>query len=96
MHTVRIPFTFSVVETEILRLGNCILTAVSRRILQSRSSETHNVTFDMTRSLDPFRFVLIAVSGWMNQQQLGADQLPVGREPSSSRATRRKAITLQR
>jgi hypothetical protein len=24
----------------------------------------------MTRSLDPFRFVLIAVSGWMNQQQL--------------------------
>jgi len=30
----------------------------------------HNVTFDMTTSLDPFRFVLIAVSGWMNQQQL--------------------------
>jgi hypothetical protein len=30
----------------------------------------HNVTFDMTRSLDPCRFVLIAVSGWMNQQQL--------------------------
>jgi hypothetical protein len=29
----------------------------------------HNVTFHMTRSLDPFRFVLIAVSGWMNQQQ---------------------------
>jgi hypothetical protein len=26
--------------------------------------------FHMTRSLDPFRFVLIAVSGWMNQQQL--------------------------
>ena len=25
---------------------------------------------DMTRSLDPFQFVLIAVSGWMNQQQL--------------------------
>src|SRR6516162_10100455 len=24
----------------------------------------------MTRSLDPFRFVLIAVSGWMSQQQL--------------------------
>ena len=24
----------------------------------------------MTRSLDPFRFLLIAVSGWMNQQQL--------------------------
>ena len=26
--------------------------------------------FDMTKSLDPFRFMLIAVSGWMNQQQL--------------------------
>ena len=24
----------------------------------------------MTRSLDPFRFLLMAVSGWMNQQQL--------------------------
>jgi hypothetical protein len=24
----------------------------------------------MTKSLDPFRFLLIAVSGWMNQQQL--------------------------
>jgi hypothetical protein len=24
----------------------------------------------MTKSLDPFRFVLIAVCGWMNQQQL--------------------------
>jgi hypothetical protein len=23
----------------------------------------------MTKSLDPFRFPLIAVSGWMNQQQ---------------------------
>jgi hypothetical protein len=23
----------------------------------------------MTKSLDPFRFLLIAVSGWMNQQQ---------------------------
>jgi hypothetical protein len=29
-----------------------------------------NVTFDMTKSLDPFWFLLIAVSGWMNQQQL--------------------------
>ena len=27
------------------------------------------VTFLMTKSLDPFRFLLIAVSGWMNQQQ---------------------------
>jgi hypothetical protein len=25
----------------------------------------HNVTSDMTTSLDPFLFVLIAVSGWM-------------------------------
>jgi hypothetical protein len=24
----------------------------------------------MTKSLDPFRFLLIAVSGWRNQQQL--------------------------
>jgi hypothetical protein len=24
----------------------------------------------MTRSLNPFQFVLVAVSGWMNQQQL--------------------------
>jgi hypothetical protein len=29
-----------------------------------------NVTFLMTKSLDPFRFLLIALSGWMNQQQL--------------------------
>ena len=28
-----------------------------------------NVTFLMTKSLDPFRFLLIAVSGLMNQQQ---------------------------
>ena len=28
-----------------------------------------NVTFLMTKSLDPFRFLLIAVAGWMNQQQ---------------------------
>ena len=26
----------------------------------------------MTKSLDPFRFVLIAVAGWMNQEQLRA------------------------
>ena len=37
---------------------------------RSRGAAGHNVTFDMTRSLDPFRFVLIAVSGWMNHQQL--------------------------
>ena len=29
-----------------------------------------NVTFLVTKSLDPFRFLLITVSGWMNQQQL--------------------------
>ena len=37
---------------------------------RGRDANGHNVTIDMTRSLDPFRFVLIAVSGWMNQQQL--------------------------
>jgi hypothetical protein len=36
----------------------------------------HNVTFHMTRSLDPFRFVPIAVSGWMNGQQL--ELIPCG------------------
>ena len=29
-----------------------------------------NVTFLMRKSRDPFRFLLIALSGWMNQQQL--------------------------
>jgi hypothetical protein len=29
-----------------------------------------NVTVLMTKSLDPFRFLLMAMSGWMNQQQL--------------------------
>ena len=29
-----------------------------------------NVTVLMTKSLDPFRFLLIALSGWMNQQEL--------------------------
>jgi hypothetical protein len=37
---------------------------------RDRGAAGHNVTFDMTRSLDPIRFVLVAVSGWMNQQQL--------------------------
>jgi hypothetical protein len=37
---------------------------------RGRGAAGHNVTFDMTRSLDPFRFVLIALSGWMNQQHL--------------------------
>jgi hypothetical protein len=37
---------------------------------RSRGAAHHNVTFDMTTSLEPFWFVLIALSGWMNQQQL--------------------------
>lgn len=56
----------------------------------------HNVTFDMTRSLDPFRFVLIAVSGWMNQQQL--ELIDYLREENRvlPRTVGQKAITLQR
>ena len=50
----------------------------------------------MTRSLDSFRFVLIAVSGWMNQQQL--ELINYLRE--ENRVLReqlgRKAITVQR
>ena len=40
--------------------------------ITDRTAEQYrdNVTFLMTKSLDPFRFLLIAVSGWMNQQQL--------------------------
>ena len=37
---------------------------------RGRGAAGHNVTCDITKSLDPFRFVLIAVSGWMNRQQL--------------------------
>jgi hypothetical protein len=37
---------------------------------RGRGANGHNVTVDMTTSLDPFRFVLIAVSGWVNRQQL--------------------------
>jgi hypothetical protein len=33
----------------------------------------------MSRALDPFRFVLIAVAGWMNQHQLQIHRLPAGR-----------------
>src|SRR5215475_3755107 len=33
-------------------------------------SASDNLTLLMTKSLDPFRFLLIALSGWMNQQQL--------------------------
>ena len=32
--------------------------------------DSDNVTSAMTRLLDPFRFVLIALSGWMNGHQL--------------------------
>jgi len=63
---------------------------------RGRGANGHNVTFDMTRSLDPFRFVLIAVSGWMNQQQL--ELINYLRE--ENRVLReqlgRKAITVQR
>jgi len=31
-----------------------------------------NEPYDMSSVLDPFRFVLVAVAGWMNQQQLHA------------------------
>ena len=37
----------------------------------------NNVTFLITISLDPFRFLLIAVSGWINQQQLELIDLSV-------------------
>ena len=35
----------------------------------------------MPRVLDPFRFVLIAISGWMNQHQLADHRLPSRGEP---------------
>ena len=48
----------------------CIdLQGISDRAVHCRRSGD-NVTFLMTKSLDPFRFLLITVSGWMNQQQL--------------------------
>jgi putative transposase len=34
------------------------------------AGDRDNVNFPMTKSLDPFRFLLMAVCGWMNQQQL--------------------------
>ena len=36
-------------------------------ILRSDSGHDEN---EMTRALDPFRFMLVAVAGWMNQRQL--------------------------
>src|SRR5688572_26903339 len=42
----------------------------------------------MLRVLDPFRFVLIAVAGWMNQRQLQIIDYPSRGEPGSTRATR--------
>jgi hypothetical protein len=36
-------------------------------ILRADSGYNEN---EMTRALDPFRFVLVAVAGWMNQRQL--------------------------
>jgi hypothetical protein len=42
----------------------------------------------MLRVLDPFRFVLIAVAGWMNQREYQMiDYLQRG-EPGSARAAR--------
>jgi hypothetical protein len=51
----------------------------------------HNVTFDMTTSLNPFRFVLIALSGWINQQQLELINYLREENRVSSRATAAKA-----
>ena len=34
-----------------------------------RSDSGHNEN-EITRALDPFRFMLVAVAGWMNQRQL--------------------------
>jgi len=55
-----------------------------------------NVTFLMTISSDPFRFLLIAMSGWMNQQQL--ELIDYLREENRvlPRTVGQKAITLQR
>jgi hypothetical protein len=46
----------------------------------------------MTKSLDPFRFLLIAVSGWMNQHRRELIDYLSGREPSSARTVGPKAI----
>ena len=35
-----------------------------------RGNDAGDNELEMSRTLDPFRFVLIAVAGWMNQQQL--------------------------
>ena len=50
----------------------------------------------MTKSLDQFRFLLIEVSGWMNQQQL--ELIDYLREENRvlPRTVGQKAITLQR
>ena len=42
---------------------------VGRPTRYARLPKAH-VTSDMAKSLDPFRFVLLAVAGWMNQRQL--------------------------
>jgi hypothetical protein len=39
----------------------------------------------MTKSLDPFRFLLIALSGWMNQQQLQLIDYLREEKPSAAR-----------
>jgi hypothetical protein len=55
-----------------------------------------SVTFLMTKSLDPFRFLLIALSGWMNQQQLQLIDYLLGREPSAARRIGREQAMLLR
>ena len=46
----------------------------------------------MLRVLDPFRFVLIAVAGWMNQWEMPDHRLPARGEPGSARAARQRGL----
>jgi hypothetical protein len=48
----------------------------------------------MLQVLDPFRFVLIAVAGWMNQWEYVDHRLPARGEPGSARATRRTSAAV--
>src|ERR1700733_14235872 len=48
-------------ELDSFEFASCAL------ILRSDSGHDEN---EMTRALDPFRFMLVAVAGWMNQRQL--------------------------
>jgi len=42
---------------------------VSLGYQEPRAGSGHNEN-EMTKALDPFRFVLVAVAGWLNQRQL--------------------------